>query len=64
MGRERRRAKRVAPVDYDRDADVPPPVNRGGDGERIVELDDDALELTDTHFDLDYYEQQRPPHHG
>ena len=64
MGRERRRVKRVAAVDYDRGADVAQPVNRSGDGERIVEFDDDAPECTDATFDLKYYESQRPPHHG
>ena len=64
MGRERRRVRRVAAVDYDRGADAAQPVNRAGDGERIVEFDDDAPELTDTSFDLEYYESQRPPHHG
>lgn len=64
MSRNRRRAARISPVEYDRAADTPV---RGGegvhgaDGERVVEYDDEAPEqLTG----MDYYLDERPPHHG
>lgn len=64
MGRKRRRATRVSPVAYDRAADTPVRDGDGArhtDGDRVVEYDDDAPEqLTG----LDFYLNERPPHHG
>lgn len=64
--RPRRRARRVADVDYDRSADTP--VRRGPaggidgfDDDRAVVLDDDAA---DQLTGLEFYENERPPHHG
>ncbi|MCP1387647.1 hypothetical protein M5J20_05520 [Corynebacterium sp. TA-R-1] len=60
--RQRRRARRVADVDYDRTADTAPEgVETAADAERVVELDEFADEqLTGKEF----YESERPPHHG
>ncbi|AQQ14736.1 hypothetical protein CGLAU_03795 [Corynebacterium glaucum] len=62
MARARRRAKRTADVDYDRTADVPlQSADTTSDDERVVELDDNAPELLS---DREFYEHERPPHHG
>lgn len=65
MARQRRRARRIADVDYDRAADtLDGPFrreSRGADGLREVALEDGAEpELTG----LAFYENERPPHHG
>lgn len=66
QARPRRRARRVADVDYDRSADTP--VRRGPaggienfDGDRAVVFEDDAA---DQLTGLEFYENERPPHHG
>lgn len=62
MTRQRRRARRVADVDYDRAADAPV-TGAGGDGERAVSFEEDwdpAAELTGR----EVYDYERPPHHG
>ncbi|WP_082259692.1 hypothetical protein [Corynebacterium sp. Marseille-P4321] len=63
--RQRRRAARKSPVDYDRQADRPAKdasiSNSSLDSVRDVVLDDDAEEaLTGREF----YEAERPPHYG
>lgn len=64
MGRIRRRAARISPAEYDRTADTPAGEGdcaQGSDGERTVEFDDEVPEqLTG----LDFYLNERPPHHG
>ncbi|OFP33530.1 MULTISPECIES: hypothetical protein [unclassified Corynebacterium] len=65
MARQRRRARRVADVDYDRTADAPTGTFQdepaGADSLREVALEEDAEpELTGRAF----YENERPPHHG
>lgn len=57
--RKRRRAKRTAEVDYDRDADIAVTRERGDD--RFVVLDEDAAPPLDL---LEYLEDERPPHYG
>ncbi|WP_291313496.1 hypothetical protein [Corynebacterium sp. UBA2622] len=65
--RPRRRARRVAEVDYDRTADAPGSANapsgrwRGGDAERAVILDEGEAAPLDP---LEYLENERPPHYG
>ncbi|MCT1411749.1 hypothetical protein M3G47_07660 [Corynebacterium sanguinis] len=56
--RKRRRAKRTADVEYDRAADSVEP--RAADDEFVV-LDDDVPPPLS---DLEYYEDERPPHYG
>lgn len=58
--------RRVADVEYDRSADTPVRTSDSADGERAVQLDDDAVpDHTDTdHTDREFYERERPPHHG
>lgn len=58
--RNRRRARRIADVEYDRTADSPTDTQRG-DGERVVELDDAHEDQLDG---IDFYLNERPPHHG
>lgn len=49
-------------MNYDRTADVPVrSAETHADDERIVELEDDALEPLS---DQEFYEHERPPHHG
>lgn len=48
--KKRRRACRVSDVDYDRSADQTPP-RSGGDE-------------PNSQTDLEYYENERPPHYG
>lgn len=61
MSRQRRRATRIADVDYDRSSDAPVTGENRHDDERIVELDEDSAEqLTGVEF----YLNERPPHHG
>lgn len=47
----RRRAKRVADVDYDRSADLPP-------AESAQDTDPENSEL------IEFYKNERPPHYG
>ncbi|QPK83824.1 hypothetical protein G7Y29_03240 [Corynebacterium qintianiae] len=56
--KKRRRAKRTADADYDRDADTVMP--RAADDPFVVLDEDAAPPLTD----LEYYEDERPPHYG
>ena len=58
--RARRRAKRVADVDYDRTADAPAAAG-SADEERVVDLDGED----ETHLSAEeFYRAERPPHHG
>ena len=63
--RQRRRARRTADVEYDRTADRPGALAFGaeheGDAERVVQLDEFASEELSG---KDFYENERPPHHG
>ena len=62
MVRKRRRAVRRADVDYDRTPDTASRHHKSPafDGEREVQLDDEEPGLTGR----DFYEAERPPHHG
>ncbi len=62
MARNRRRAFRRADVDYDRTPDTASQQRKSPafDGEREVQLDDEEPGLTGR----DFYEAERPPHHG
>ncbi|WJY97103.1 hypothetical protein [Corynebacterium fournieri] len=64
MSRVRRRAVRVADVDYDRSADTAPQTeaneNPALDAEREVLLGEEEPGLTGREF----YETERPPHYG
>ena len=57
--RKRRRAKRTADVDYDRSSDTVAP--RPRDDDPYVVLDEDAAPPLS---DLEYLEDERPPHYG
>lgn len=62
MVRKRRRAVRRADVDYDRTPDTVSQQHKSPafDGEREVQLDDEEPGLTGR----DFFEAERPPHHG
>ena len=64
MARQRRRAVRIADVDYDRSADSTTPnwaiKNPALDAEREVLLDEEEPGLSGR----DFYEAERPPHYG
>lgn len=64
MARQRRRAVRIADVDYDRSADSTTSnwaiENPALDAEREVLLDEEEPGLSGR----DFYEAERPPHYG
>lgn len=63
MVRKKRRAVRIAEVDYDRSADTAvtgSSEHPALDAEREVLLDDEEPGLTGR----DFYEAERPPHYG
>ncbi|WP_297850163.1 hypothetical protein [uncultured Corynebacterium sp.] len=61
--RARRRATRIADVDYDRKADRPDTGQSAGDGERIVLFEDEPSDDGESDAAANY-EEERPPHHG
>lgn len=62
MVKRRRRAQRKSGSEYDRSADTFVPVRHlGEDGERAVVFEEDAEPLL---TGREFYDYQRPPHHG